>query len=413
MENNCMKPDELRIAVVGHIDHGKSTLVGQLLLQAGAVPREDSLHAPPSDASVAFVTDQLSEERRRGITLDSAQAVLRTRRRAIVLIDTPGHAQLLSNTLSGAAWAEAAVLVVDATCGPQAQTQAHLQLLALLGIRRIVVAVNKMDLVDYQNAVFRQCAQASEVVANAEGISVEAAVPVSALTGNNLIDVSGEMSWHRTGPLLTALEAITVVHEETRHLAACLPVQQRLEHEGSNWVLGRIEGGQVACGKWMRAWPVGSMHVVRRIIVGTESVTTARTGQCAAVELEPVGGLARGAVLVSERSPLRPLNQLELWALPLHEKLPVPGEELDLRGQVVRAKVEVVAVGGPAADPSGKTFGNMPGASSGPHGVRVWVRPEVPIVLDTSGRYRNLHRVLLSRNDQPCIAGVVRQGTAT
>jgi bifunctional enzyme CysN/CysC len=245
--------ETLKLAIVGHVDHGKSTLVGRLLHETDALP-EGKLQAVQAMSEKrgmpfewAFVIDAMQAERDQGITIDTSQIRFRSARRNYVLIDAPGHRQFLKNMVSGAASADAVVLVVDAHEGMQEQTRRHAYLLRLLGVPRVVVAVNKMDLAGHAEARFAEVRDA--VAAYLRSIAVENAVfvPVAAREGANLKQRSADMPWYQGPTLLEALDGLPQPAD-----AAGMPlrlwVQDVYKFDERRIVAGRIESGTLRVG---------------------------------------------------------------------------------------------------------------------------------------------------------------------
>jgi bifunctional enzyme CysN/CysC len=245
----------LKLAIVGHVDHGKSTLVGRLLHETGALPegRLEKVRAMSDKRGMpfewAFVIDAMQAERDQGITIDTTQIRFRSAARHYVLIDAPGHKQFLKNMVSGAASADAVILVVDAHEGVQEQTRRHAYLLKLLGIRRIVVALNKMDLAGYAEARF--AAVRDEVAAYLASIGVQSdelvLLPVAAREGANLRARSQRMPWYAGPTLLEALDALP--QPPAREQAPLrLWLQDIYKFDERRILAGRIESGRLAVG---------------------------------------------------------------------------------------------------------------------------------------------------------------------
>ena len=245
----------LKLAIVGHVDHGKSTLVGRLLHETDALP-EGKLQAVQAMSEKrgmpfewAFVIDAMQAERDQGVTIDTTQIRFRSARREYVLIDAPGHKEFLKNMVSGAASADAVVLVVDALEGVQDQTRRHAYLLRLLGVRRIVVAVNKMDLAGFREERFHELRR--EVAAYLDSIGVAASdiayVPVAARDGHNLSRRAQSMAWYAGPTLLEALDALPQPAQ-----AADMPlrmwVQDVYKFDERRIIAGRIESGHLRVG---------------------------------------------------------------------------------------------------------------------------------------------------------------------
>src|SRR5690606_6088608 len=201
------------IVIVGHVDHGKSTLVGRLLHDTDSLPagRLEQLKTVSEkrglDFEWSFLLDSLQVERDQGITVDTTQIWFTTERRRYVIIDAPGHKEFLKNMVTGAAQADAAILVVDAEQGLAEQTRRHAYLLHLLGIRQVAVAINKIDLIDHNEARFTAVAEAVRGYLADIGIEAAALVPVSARSGDNIAARSSATGWYRGLTLIGALDA--------------------------------------------------------------------------------------------------------------------------------------------------------------------------------------------------------------
>ncbi len=247
-------PVSLRVVFVGHVDHGKSTLIGRILEQTGSLPEgkiealRTSCQAQGRNFEYAFVLDALAEEQQQNITIDTTQIHFRTARREYVIIDAPGHEEFLKNMITGAASADAAVMIIAADEGAREQSRHHGQLLSLLGIRQIIVAVNKMDLVNYSQTEFDKIESDYGAFLRNLGLNARAFVPVSASAGVN-IATNREilMPWFGGASLLQAIDELeppqTVAHQPLR-----FPVQDVYRIENRRVVVGRIESGTLQVG---------------------------------------------------------------------------------------------------------------------------------------------------------------------
>ncbi|MFN4276759.1 MAG: adenylyl-sulfate kinase [Ferrovibrio sp.] len=255
------------IVIVGHVDHGKSTLVGRLLHDTDSLPagKLEQLKAVSEkrglDFEWSFLLDALQVERDQGITVDTTQIWFTTQRRRYVIIDAPGHKEFLKNMVTGAAQADAAILVVDAAQGLAEQTRRHAYLLHLLGIRQVAVAINKIDLIDHDEARFQAVAESVRNYLADIGIEVAALVPVSARTGDNIATHSAQTGWYRGPTLIGALDAFGAravpVEQPLR-----LPIQDLYRLDDRRVVVGRIESGRLKVGERIRFAPLGREAVV-------------------------------------------------------------------------------------------------------------------------------------------------------
>jgi len=252
--------DILRLAVVGHVDHGKSSVIGRLLIDAGAVStdRMSELSAASGASRAvdpAYVTDSLEEERARSVTIDTSEARLAAHGREYAIIDTPGHRQFLKNMVTGASRADAAVLVVDANLGVREQTRRHVHVLRMLGVRQVVVAANKMDLAAFASASLASLRD--QIAPLLEGMTVVGTVPVSARRGDNIVRRSTDMPWYEGDTLLDALSHLAPA-EPTADRPLRMPVQgARPKADGAILVYGRVESGRVATGDEIVFCPSG------------------------------------------------------------------------------------------------------------------------------------------------------------
>ncbi len=292
--------NDLRIVVAGHVDHGKSTLIGRLLYETGSLPQQAAdklshLDGPGKAAAFAFVTDQLSEEQEGSFTLDTTQARLRTAQRDYTLIDTPGHREFLKNMVTGTTRADAAILVVDAAEGPLPQTYLHAYLIAMLGIRQVIVAINKMDLLAYDRDRFDALSRQLSAYLGRIGIVPAAIFPISAQQGDHLVERSGRMPWNRTPPLLEALDRLVPPENNTAQ-ALRLVVQCLFPVNGHRIILGKIASGTLLRDRPIVFGPGNHKTVVTSVRVGQEETGAAAAGQCVAILLQDIGSVERGHV---------------------------------------------------------------------------------------------------------------------
>src|SRR5579863_2383868 len=200
--------EQMNVVIVGHVDHGKSTLVGRLLADTGSLP-EGKLESVKANCKrnakpfeYAFLLDALKDEQAQGITIDTARSFFKSSKRDYIIIDAPGHIEFLKNMISGAARAEAAVLIIDAKEGVRENSRRHGYILSMLGVRQVIVCVNKMDLVDRSEAHFKKIEKEyREFLASISAVSPKQFIPVSAVNGENLAARSAKMPWYK-GPTL-------------------------------------------------------------------------------------------------------------------------------------------------------------------------------------------------------------------
>ena len=262
--------DRLRLVVVGHVDHGKSTLIGRLLLDTGSLHegRYEQLVAVAKRRGVplelANLTDALQAERNQNITIDTTQVWFRTRSREYVLIDAPGHREFVRNMVTGAATADAALIIVDATEGVQEQSRQHGHLLKLLGVTQVAVVVNKLDRVDFSATLFERIAGEYQEFLSRILIKAHAAVPISALHGDNIVHRSRNTPWYDGPTIVEVLDAFEApIPDEDAPLR--FPIQDIYRFDDRRIVVGRVESGTVRVGDRLLFLPGGKQSTVKTI----------------------------------------------------------------------------------------------------------------------------------------------------
>jgi bifunctional enzyme CysN/CysC len=266
---------QMNIVVVGHVDHGKSTVVGRLFADTGALP-QGKLEAVRREClrtgkpfEYAFLLDALSDEQDQGITIDTARCFFKTEQRDYIIIDAPGHIEFLKNMISGAARAEAAVLIIDAKEGVRENSRRHGYILAMLGIRQVVVCVNKMDLVNYDEAHFRAIeAEYRAFLREIGAVEPRRFIPISAINGENLATKSAAMPWYDGPALLSMLDAFTKAPPRSDQPLR-LPVQAvyKFTSQGDDRriIAGRIEAGRVRVGDKVVFSPSNKSTTIRTV----------------------------------------------------------------------------------------------------------------------------------------------------
>jgi bifunctional enzyme CysN/CysC len=266
-----MSPTEqLKIVIVGHVDHGKSTFVGRLFHDTGSLPegKLEQLHRIAERRGVPFewanLMDALQSERDQNITIDTAQIWFHTAKRQYVIIDAPGHKEFLKNMVTGAANAEAALLLIDANEGVQEQSRRHGYLLNLLGIKQIAVLVNKMDLQDYSEERFNNLEQEYRKFLQTIGVEPKQFVPIAAKHGDNIASYSSNMPWWKGPTVLDVLDAFKV-SELPSNQPLRFPIQDVYRFDERRILAGRVESGTVRVGDRLLFSPGNKSSTVKTI----------------------------------------------------------------------------------------------------------------------------------------------------
>ena len=304
--------ENLNIVIVGHVDHGKSTLLGRLYADTGSLPdgKLEKVQAicrqQGKEFEYAFLFDAFLEEQEQGITIDTARTFFMWKGRQYIIIDAPGHKEFLKNMISGAARAEAALLLIDALEGVKEQSKKHGYLLSLLGVRQFAVAVNKMDLVGYRQDVFEGIEKEYREFLAQFGAVPERIIPVSAKMGDNIANRSGTMPWYQ-GP--TVLDTLSLFKKETARSEQPLrfPVQDVYKFDARRIIAGRITAGRLKIGDHLVFSPSNKRANIRSIeAFNVEPVLTgAEAGQSVGITLDEQIFVERGEVAThQEQLPL-------------------------------------------------------------------------------------------------------------
>jgi bifunctional enzyme CysN/CysC len=341
----------LRFITCGSVDDGKSTLIGRLLYesknlfddQMSALASDSRRHGTQGEAiDYALLLDGLDAEREQGITIDVAYRYFSTARRSYIVADCPGHEQYTRNMATGASTADVAVVLVDARKGLLTQTRRHSYIAALFGIRHVLLAVNKMDLVQYSRAVFEQVAAEYRELAATLGIASVTAIPLSGLVGDNVVERSPAMPWYAGPPLLEHLDTVETGRAPGPPLAFRMPVQWVCRpSQDFRGFAGQVAAGEVRVGDAVASSASGKRSRVKSIAVGDRPLARAVEGQSVLLTLEDEIDLSRGDVLADAESPPPVSDQFGCHLLWLGDEPLLPGRQywLKLGTRTVSAQV--------------------------------------------------------------------------
>jgi bifunctional enzyme CysN/CysC len=332
--------DLLRFITCGSVDDGKSTLIGRLLYESKTI-FDDQLTALAADSrqvgtrggelDFALLVDGLAAEREQGITIDVAYRYFATEKRKFIVADTPGHEQYTRNMITGASTAELAIILIDARKGVLTQSRRHTILVSLLGIRRLVLAINKMDLVDYSPDVFRRIQEQYMDFVRQLGLESVTCIPMSAVHGHNVVHASQTMPWYEGPTLLQHLERVPVGAD----LAARpfrLPVQwvNRPSADFRGYA-GIVVAGTVHVGEPVRVVPSGRQSHISRILVGDRDAPEATSGQSITVTLADEIDVSRGDVIAPANAPPSAADRFEATVVWMHDRPMLQGRSYLLK----------------------------------------------------------------------------------
>jgi sulfate adenylyltransferase large subunit len=354
-----MAKNTFKIVFTGHVDHGKSTLIGRLLIDTKSLP-DDKLSEIKKisaqlgkEAELAYVTDYLKEEREQNITIDTTQIFFRTSARDYVIIDAPGHVEFIKNMITGTSQAEAAVLLVDASEGVLEQTKRHAYLINMLGLEKVIVAVNKMDLVNYSENIFNEVAK--EVGYFLEELSLKPVftVPVSAKEDVNISVKpsvkSRKMKWYKGPSFLKALSSLKIDRDNDGDKPLRFPVQDVYTIGNEKIAVGRIESGRMFKDQSVVCLPSGSKNSVCSIRVFGKEKKRAEAQESIGIVMKDLDSIKRGIVVVGEQDKPELSDKIKasvFWMkdepLSLQERLEIrcSTQEVDCGVEVIDRKID-------------------------------------------------------------------------
>ncbi len=328
-------PGLLRFITCGSVDDGKSTLIGRLLFDGQALPEDQlaTLHADSrrwgtqgGELDFALLLDGLSAEREQGITIDVAYRYFGTPRRSFIVADTPGHEQYTRNMVTGASTADVAVILVDATKGLLTQTRRHSCVVSLLGVRQLVLAVNKMDMVAFDEAIFARIDAEFRVFLQQLGVHAVTTIPVSGLRGDNVVQRSPHTPWYAGPTLLEFLQTCETSDAGRQHRPLRLSVQWMNRPDADfRGLCGLIAAGQVHPGDRVRVLPSGRESIVARIVAFEGDRASAVAGESVTLTLQDHVDVARGDVICSAAAPAQVADQFECTLVWMDDEPLLPG----------------------------------------------------------------------------------------
>ncbi|HSV26543.1 MAG TPA: GTP-binding protein, partial [Sedimentisphaerales bacterium] len=401
----------LNFVIVGHVDHGKSSLIGRLLfetnsLSAGAMEEVTKTSQDLGrEVEFAYLLDHLEEERQQGITIDTTQVFFKTDRRDYVIIDAPGHVEFVKNMITGASQAEAAVLIVDVKEGVQQQTKRHAYILSLLGLSQVVVVLNKMDLVDYSRDVFETVRNDIEAFLAPIGVRPLFYIPIAATKGENISTRSAKMPWHQGPTFLECLDSLrNTAGPETKPLL--MPIQDIYKLGDKRIAAGRIEAGMLRAGQKVRILPTGEATRIKTIEKFPEQVETAGTGESIGLTTADPSFIERGSVLCELEKEPKMTDQFEATMFWMSKKDLKKGDRLTIRcaTQEQSCRLESITrrIDSSSLDVLAEDADILKNLEVG----EVVIKTKNPVVLTKFTDVKELGRFVMVRDENICAGGI-------
>lgn len=421
LPSSAFPAPRLKVVFVGHVDHGKSTLIGRILHDTDSLPDgklaaiRQACAAEGMEFEYAFLLDALLEEQEQNITIDTTQIPFRTARRDYVIIDAPGHKEFLKNMITGAANADAAVLVVAANEGVREQSRRHAYLLSLLGIRQIIVVVNKMDLADYSQSAFQEIEREYREFLQSLGLEARSFIPASARAGENVARPGGEaLKWYSGSTLLERLDqlqAVTVAENQPLRLS----VQDVYRFDERRIIAGRIESGCLRVGDELVFSPTNKTSTVASIETWSAPARTeVIAGDSVGITLQEQIFVERGYVASHPHETPIQANRFRADIFWIAERPLRKGAQCAVRLGTQEVQCQLVSIeeimdSSSLAVSSGDGIQEVARNQVG----RVTLQSRAPVVFDNHERVPNLGRFVVVLDGQICGGGIVFGGVYT
>ncbi len=418
-----MSEENLKLVIVGHVDHGKSTLVGRLLYDTGSLPKErieeikSICEALGKKIEFSYVMDNLAEERGQGITIDTAQAFFKTKRRQYTIIDAPGHIEFIKNMITGASQADAAIIIVDVREGVSEQTRRHSYILGMLGLRQVIVAINKMDLAGYKEGRFRKVS--GEIQDFLESIKIKPVyvIPISAREGDLVAEKTRNLDWFNGPTILEALDTFEVP-ESQKDRPIRFPIQDVYKFDDNRIFVGMISSGTIHPGEEVIALPSREKTRIKNIIEwqsdrenpfglgGYHYPESAQAGKSTGVTLEDKLFLDRGDVISTPQDQPKIADKFNAHIFWLDREPYRKGERIKLKCATQEIMCEIERIGRVLNSSTLKILAEDAGEIKTREVADITVKTSRPVVIENFNNIPGLGRFVFEREDT-CAGGII------
>ncbi|MHC4653643.1 MAG: sulfate adenylyltransferase subunit 1 [Planctomycetota bacterium] len=404
--------DVLSFVIVGHVDHGKSTLIGRLLYDTDSLPPDKIEEVQKASAEAgretefAFLLDHLEEERKQGITIDTTQVFFKTQKRRYVIIDAPGHVEFVKNMITGASQAEAAVLIIDVTEGVKEQTKRHSYLLSLLGLHQAIVVLNKMDLVDFSEERFETVKK--NVAGWLKSISIEPTyyIPISAIKGDNVVSKSENMGWH-TG--LTFLESLDTLQnrQPPEDKPLLMPIQDVYKIGDKRINVGRVESGVIEKGIEVRILPTGQITNVNSVEKYLEDTDKAVASECIGITTTDSVFLDRGNVVCLPGAEPALTDRIPANIFWMTKKDFVKDQKLTIRCATQETVCKIETIGKRINSSTLEVIAENADVIKNLEVAKVIIKTKKSVAIKDFNDVQELGRFVLVQNENICAGGII------
>ena len=404
--------DVLSFVIVGHIDHGKSTLIGRLLYDTDSLPPDKIEEIKKASAGqgrnteFAFLLDHLEEERKQGITIDTTQVFFKTAQRQYVIIDAPGHVEFVKNMITGASQAEAAILIVDAIEGVKEQTKRHSYMLSMLGLKQVIVVINKMDLAEFSQDRFNTVREELQEWLKAINIEPIFYIPMSAIQGENIATKSEKMNWY-DGP--TFLESLDTL--QNRKLAEdkplLFPIQDVYKVGDKRVNAGRVEAGVITKGIDIKILPTEQITKVNSIEKFLEDTDKAVASECIGMTTTDSVFLDRGNLICLPGSEPAFTDRICANIFWMSKRDFDKGEKLTLRCATQETSCKIENISKRINSSTLELIGENSDVIKNLEVAEVTIKTKTPVAIKDFNDVQELGRFVLVHDDNICAGGII------
>lgn len=404
--------DVLSFVIVGHVDHGKSTLIGRLLYDTDSLPPDKIEEVKKASAQAgketefAFLLDHLEEERKQGVTIDTTQVFFKTDKRRYVIIDAPGHVEFVKNMITGASQAEAAVLIIDVAEGVKEQTKRHSYMLSLLGLHQVAVVLNKMDLVDFSqerfNAVKKNAAEWLKSI-NIESIFY---IPISAIKGDNIAIGSENMQWYPGPTFLESLDSLQN-RQPPQNKSLLLPIQDVYKVGEKRISAGRVEAGVIEKGEKVKILPSGQVTTIKSIEKFLKSSDKAAASECIGITTVDSVFLERGNVLCSPQDEPTLTDKIDASIFWMTKKDFNKGQKLNIRCATQQTTCKIETINKRIDSSTLKVLEENADVLKNLEVAQVVIKTKKPLVIKDFNDVQELGRFVLVQDENICAGGII------
>jgi len=407
-----MNDNSLKFVIVGHVDHGKSTLIGRLLFDTNSLPPDRIEEMRKSSKNLgremefSFLMDHFKEEREQGITIDTTQTFFKTKKREYVIIDAPGHVEFLKNMITGASQADAAILVIDATEGIKEQTRRHAYILSLLGLDKIIVVINKMDMVGYDKNKFNELKDGINEFLSKLNKKTASCIPISAMLGDNILNRSLKMEWYSGTTVVEALDTLENKSSNNDY-SLIAPVQDVYRVGEKRIIICNIESGSVSKGKKIKIYPSENTSEVKSIESFLSDKEEAFVGENIGLTTTDPLFIERGNIICGLNDKLKMSDSFKANLFWMNKKGIKKGEAITLKCATQEVDCEITEIYRKINSSTLDTIQDDANELNNLDIGQVLIKTKKPVAIINFNEMQELGRFVLTRKENICAGGII------